>query len=482
MKLTIFSRLIIGYLVIFILAAVVSIYAIAQLQQLERVSSSILMIDNRLIDYEQKLSDDLFSMMRYEKKFIIINDKGLYNYFFQAKSDFDKNLKEIMSIKVTPEAAKLLKIVDKHYQRYLTLFDEEVDYLKLGRQYPIEKYRKEKEYAVNEMMEALKKIRSYIQCSTYDKIKQLSMAEANARKVAIVIGVIALIFGIVISIFITINITRPLYVIKKRTREIANGNFRNDLTLSSPPEIMALSQSFNLMCEKLQKIDKMKSDFFSLMSHELRTPLTTIKESTNLFIEGLKEGDATKKQKKLLTIINEECNRLINLVNSLLDLSKMEAGMMVYNFTQTDIVALINKVIREMEPLAETKNITIEKRINSGLPLIKIDCERILLVLRNLMGNALKFTSSGGNVQIFTEINEHGLLVSITDNGIGIPEKKISAIFDKYKQATISGSNKISGSGLGLFIVKEIINAHGGKVWGESKLGEGSTFTFLLPV
>jgi two-component system sensor histidine kinase GlrK len=482
MKLNIFWRLIIGYLVIFILAMAMTTYTIAQLRRLEKATRFILKTDILSINYEQKLSDALFSMMRYEKKYVIFMDKALYNQFLEAKSDFENNLKEIKSIADTPETKKQLKIVDDFYQHYQSTFKEEVVYVNTGRQYPENEFKKEKESAVNGMMEALKELRNYYQQNTDDKIKKLNIVEANASKVAIIIGVGSFIFGIVISLYITLGITRPLSIMKKRTREIANGNFRNDLTISSPPEIKELTEAFNSMCTKLKEIDKMKSDFFSLMSHELRTPLTTIRESTNLFIEGLNGGKAIDKKKRLLTIINEECNRLINLVNSLLDLSKMESGMIIYNFTQADLVSLINKVTREMEPLAKTKNIKIKTKISSGLPLIKVDCNRMLQVMRNLIGNALKFTHNGGNVKVSARTNEHGLMVSVADTGIGISEKKLSIIFDKYKQATLASPNKIVGSGLGLFIVKEIINAHGGEVWAESTLGKGSTFTFLLPL
>ncbi|MGA1791580.1 MAG: HAMP domain-containing protein [bacterium] len=297
MKLTIFSRLIIGFLAIFILTMAMTIYTISQLRQLEKATRSILMIDNRLIDYEQKLSDGLLSMMRYEKKFIIIPDNGLYNNFLLAKEDFNKNLTEIMSIADAPVAGNLLNLLYENYQRYQSLFDEEAGYVKSGQQYPVNQYKQEKESAVNGMMEALKKLGSYGQQNTYEKIKKLSMIEANTIKIAILMSAGFFIFGIMISIFITVNITRPLSIIKKRTREIANGNFRNDLTLSSPPEIRELTDAFNAMCTKLGEIDQMKSDFFSLMSHELRTPLTTIKESTNLFIEGLNEGKRSGRKK-----------------------------------------------------------------------------------------------------------------------------------------------------------------------------------------
>ncbi len=481
MKLSIFSRLVIGYLTIFILAMAVSVYAIVQLHKVRKVTGSILMVDNRLVDYEQKLSDVVLSLMRYERKFIIIKDKALYAQFLTAKQDFDKYLDETMSVADTKEAKKLLLGIKQNYQRYQSLFEDEVQLLKAGRRYPEELYKDEKEYAVNGMMEGLKKLRDYKQRGTYDKVKQLGQLEADASRVAVIIGIVSLIIGIMVSVFITINITKPLSAIEKKTRAIACGDFENDLKVSSPPEIMELAQAFNTMCAKLKEIDKMKSDFFSLMSHELRTPLTTIKEGTNLFLEGLKEGGATEKQKRLLTIINEECNRLINLVNSLLDRSKIEAGMTVYNFTKADIASLIGRVAREMEPLAEKRNIRIDAKDAEPLPPVKADIDKILQVLRNLIGNAVKFTPNGGLVKVSAHAIDDKVKVSITDTGVGISKEKIGTIFDKFKQATFVGPDKFSGSGLGLFIARQILIAHGGEIWVESALGKGSTFTFVLP-
>jgi two-component system sensor histidine kinase GlrK len=435
-----------------------------------------------MINYDQKLSDILLSVMRYERKFVIINDEGLYDQFLLAKSDFDENLEEVRAVADTVEARDLIDNIEKLFQRYKSLFDIEVEYLRASQEYSSDNYKQEKEIAVNGIMDNLKELRIYSQNITYDKIKKLGEAEGNASKAAIMMSTISLVAGIVISIFITINITRPLADIKKKTSEIAKGNFDHDLKLDSPPEISELASAFNIMCAKLKEIDKLKSDFFSLMSHELRTPLTTIKEGTNLMIEGMESGEAIKKQKRLLTIISEESDRLINLVNSLLDLSKMEAGMMAYNFTPTDIGGLINTVAREIEPLAENRNIKIQTNINMGSPLIKVDRDRILQVLRNLIGNAVKFTPDDGQVKVSTIPVNEGVNVSVRDTGEGIPEENLASIFDKYEQVTLGGSNKIKGTGLGLSIVKHIIDAHGGNIWVESTLGHGSVFSFVLPV
>jgi two-component system sensor histidine kinase GlrK len=284
-----------------------------------------------------------------------------------------------------------------------------------------------------------------------------------------------------ISFSITRSITKPLSLMRRRTRQVAGGDFDVGLDLSSPPEIGDLSQDFNLMCNKLKEMDKMKSDFFSLMAHELRTPLASIREGTNLLLEGI-GGDFGERQREVLTIVAEESNRLTDLVNSLLDLAKMEAGMIALHPGRCDIGSLINKAVSGIRPLAMTKSVSIRVEIASVLPYPEVDAERILQALRNLIGNAVKFTPAGGHVTISAQPIERGLRVSVTDTGPGIRKEDLNAIFEKFQQATMTSYNEVKGTGLGLAIVKHIVNAHGGKVWVESEIGHGSAFIFLLPV
>ncbi len=476
MRFTIFSRLSAGFIVIFILIILVGIYVAAQFQKFEDITAAILNIDNRMLSSNKKLIDALLSQVRDEEKFFILRDDALYDNFIAAKNDFDQYFKEMVSVADSPRARSLLIDIKQSHQRYQKLFYKEVESLRTGQRYPQKLYTQEKEKAINTIMEGLKELRDYSENNTYEKIKKLGEAGANTRRVALVMIIFFLIFGIAISTFITRSITKPLASMRKKTREIANGNYESDLKLSSPPEIGELAQDFNSMCNKLKELDKMKSDFLSLMSHELRTPLTSIKEGTALLLEGL-GGETNEKQKRLFRIIKEESNRLINLVNSILDLSKMEAGMMTYNFVQADLVPLINKAVIEKEPLATSRNIKTELNISRGLPFVNIDIEKILNVLRNLLGNAVKFTPEGGQVRIAARLTNGNLEVSVADTGPGIPRENLIIIFDKFKSF-----NNRNGTGLGLAIVKNIINAHRGKVWAESEPGQGSTFIFVLPV
>jgi two-component system sensor histidine kinase GlrK len=353
--------------------------------------------------------------------------------------------------------------------------------MRSGTGYDQDGIQRERNDAAEEIMGNLQKLGGYSKKTAVAKAKQLGDAEDRTSKAAIGISIAALAAIIAISILLTINITRPLIAMKKKTREIAKGNFGNDLELSSPPEIQELVQSFNAMCGRLKQIDKIKSDFFSLMSHELRTPLTSIKEGASLLIDSFKEAPITANQKKLLTIISEESLRLIKLVSALLDFAKMEAGMMSYNFTRTDITALIGRAVREIEPLAETKHIKVTIKAGDGFLPIRADHERILQVLRNLIGNAVKFTPDNGSISVVAKPVDRGVQVSVTDTGVGIAKESLQTIFDKFQQDTAGRSSKGKGTGLGLSIVKHIVESHGGKVWAESNVGQGSTFIFVLP-
>lgn len=480
MRLTLFSRLALGYLAIAGLLLLVSLYAVFQLDRLNRVVRSVVETDVRLGDYGKKLSDAFLSQVGYERKFLIAKDDALYDQFLLFKSDFEQYLEEIDAI-ADPEARGYLDRLKKHYGNYTDLFDQELRYIWAGQPYSQERFQPEKEKAQEGVLAELEKLRVYSEASTHKKIRSLSEAGLKARQAALLIGGVSLLLVLVISFLITRGITRPVRILKRKTREIAKGVFEADVRIDSPPEIAELAESFNFMCHKLKDLDRLKSDFYSMMSHELRTPLTSIKEGTGLLLEGV-GGAMTEKQRRLLEILSEESTRLIDLVNSVLDFSKMEAGMMAYALAPTSMGPLIQKALVELGPLAEAKRIRLEAEVSPELPALNADAERILQVLRNLVGNAIKFTPEGGMVRVSAACTNGAMEVRVADTGPGIPRKSLMSIFDKYQQGSHRDSGRVQGSGLGLAIVQHIIASHGGKVWAESESARGSTFVFVLPV
>jgi two-component system sensor histidine kinase GlrK len=471
----------IGYFAMFFLVILVSVYAILRLHQLNAGTRHILNIDNRILDYQEKLADSILSQLRYEKKYVLTKDVLLYEQFLSAEGDFTKFLSELLLIVDTSQKKDSLNKAKTYYQRFQSLIDKEIEYVQGNQNYPKRWYDQEMEKASDGILEELKKLEAYSRHDIQQRMKMLGESSASARKLVITMSAIAIVFVVVTSFLITRSITQPLTILMERTKEISKGVFDDNLNIPSPPEISELTKAFNSMCGKLKMVDKMKSDFFSSMSHELRTPLTSIKEGISLLREGV-GGAVPEKQKRLLAILSEESKRLIDLVNSLLDLSKMEAGMMTYTFQPGNLAPLIERATTEVIPLIEARKITLKTKIDEKLPVIKIDREKILQVLRNLIGNAVKFTPEGGQVRVVARLMNRGVEVSVSDTGPGITKESLTTIFEKFHQAPFKHSGSIKGTGLGLAIVKHVITAHGGRVWAESEPGQGSSFIFILQV
>lgn len=479
MRLSLFSRLALGYFTIFLLVTGVSAYAVFQLHRFDELTESVLKVDTRILEYEKLLADLLLSQSRYERKFTITRDEALYKQFLSLKQDFNVQLAKALTLGDS-KAGALLDKVQQDYEQYERLVVKEAEHLRRNSAYPESQFQQEKNKFVDQMLASLEKLRADQQQATYVKVRELAEAAEQAREVSVSITLASLIAIMLMSWILTRSITRPIGLLKNRTREIAQGNFDGSLQISSPPEIGELASAFNSMCERLKEIERLKADFFSSMSHELRTPLTSIKEGTGLLLDGV-GGETTDKQRKLLAILAEESNRLIGVVNSLLDLSKMDAGMMTYEFETVNIDPLIRRAVAEITPLVEAKQISLESNIDAPLPAVRIDPERVLQVLRNLLGNAVKFTPKGGRVKVAAKPAHGTIEVSVTDSGPGIPAESLTTIFEKFSQGTHKGAHMRQGTGLGLAIAKSVIKAHGGEIWAESQLGRGSTFIFVLP-
>ncbi len=238
--------------------------------------------------------------------------------------------------------------------------------------------------------------------------------------------------------------------------------------------------------QELRKIDEMKSEFVSVASHELRTPLAAIKNSVQLMLQG-KTGEINENQAKFLSMADRNINRLTSILNSLLDLSRIESGKIGMKFEELDLRSSIEFILSSLKPQADGKSIRLKMEIPEELPSVYGDREKVEQILTNLLGNALKFTSEGGEISVSAkpfenEGNMDMVAISVRDSGMGIPEDQLDRIFEKFHQVEDSLRRSITGTGLGLAITKGLVEAHHGKVWVESEVGKGSTFTFTLPM
>lgn len=231
--------------------------------------------------------------------------------------------------------------------------------------------------------------------------------------------------------------------------------------------------------QEIQKAMTMKEEFTSMVSHELRTPLTAIKEGISLVLEEI-VGAINPQQKTLLGTANKSVDRLARLINDVLDLQKLAGGLMTFYIKENSLNEIIMEIYESMLPVASEKGLELRLQLDEGLPPIKFDKDKIIQVIINLVNNALKFTEKG-NIIITTRQQDNQALVTVSDTGLGIKKDDLPKLFLSFQQVGGEKSRKAGGTGLGLAICKKIVTQHGGSIWVESKVGQGSVFYFTLP-
>jgi len=233
---------------------------------------------------------------------------------------------------------------------------------------------------------------------------------------------------------------------------------------------------------KQKEIERLKSDFVAKVSHELRTPLVAMEQSLALILDK-NTGPLSTDQEKFLDMASRNLKRLTSLINDLLDLSKLEAGKIQLVREPCSVDKVIEETISTLKSWADTKSIKLEKNIQQGLPHANIDSDRIVQVLMNLIGNAIKFTPANGTIAVEASLQENKeIQIAVHDTGMGIPVEELPKVFDKFYQVRSSEKTDIKGTGVGLTITKEIVELHAGKIWVESEVGRGTRFIFTLPL
>ena len=282
--------------------------------------------------------------------------------------------------------------------------------------------------------------------------------------------------GLATTAILSVHLTRSLSRLSVATAQLADGAFTEPIRVTSRDEVGELARSFNRMAERLREVDHLKEEFFSHISHELRTPLTSVKEATHLLVDGV-QGPLTPKQERLVRIIGASSDRILRLVNQVLELSRLRARLLPVERRPVDIEKVIVRALEELRPQIEEKGLAVGRATSGTDFALQGDEDQLLRVVVNLVGNAVKFTPHGGAVTVgLTDVGP-AVEIAIEDTGIGIPATHLTGIFDPYKQA----HRGLGGSGLGLAIVKGLVEAHGGSVEVESGAGRGSRFLVRLP-
>ena len=294
-------------------------------------------------------------------------------------------------------------------------------------------------------------------------------------------GAIGLIIALALSVLISGSVARPLQQISRAARRIANGDYQQRVPVNGPREVQGLARSFNEMVERVAVTQQTQRDFLANVSHDLRTPLTSIQGFSQAIAEGV--ASDPESAQRAAQIIYDETARLHRMVESLLDLARIEAGQMDVHHHAVALSSLLSGIGERLQVKAREQGISLHLDVPEHLPRIAGDGDRLAQVFTNLVDNAIKHTPAGGTVSLHAETGDGNILIRVADTGEGIPPDDLPRIFERFYQVDKSRkSYRNSGMGLGLAITRQIVEAHGGTIQVASKLGEGTTFSVWLPL
>jgi len=290
-------------------------------------------------------------------------------------------------------------------------------------------------------------------------------------------GLIGVAAALVLGFLLSRSVAAPLRNIARAARSVARGNYRQRVPATGPREVRDLAANFNRMTEEVQRSQQTLRDFLANISHELKTPLTSIRGFSEAMLDGTIDDPAGIERSA--RIISDESNRVLRLVQELLDLSRIESGQVSMQQDDVSLAELFEHVSEVFALRAEETGVRLDISL-SGAGHIRGDFDRLEQVLNNLLDNAFRHTPPGGVVRLATRDLQPGILqVAVTDTGSGIPPPDVPHLFERFYRAGGEANHK--GYGLGLAISREIVRAHGGEIWATSEPQRGTTFVFTLP-
>ncbi|MDH4137672.1 MAG: cell wall metabolism sensor histidine kinase WalK [Anaerolineae bacterium] len=300
---------------------------------------------------------------------------------------------------------------------------------------------------------------------------------AAVNEILVVAALAAFLAAVAVSIFTAQRIVGPLQAMMKASQRIAAGDYRQRVQVLGQDELGALARAFNRMAETLERTEQRRLELIGDVAHELRTPLSSIKG----IMEGLVDGVLTTEPATFL-LVQREVTRLQRLIHDLEELSRAEAGQVPLDPRAVAPADLVRAAADRLRPQFEGKSVSLHLDLPADLPQVRADPSRIIQVLLNLLGNALQYTPSNGQVTVRAWRDGREVVIVVQDTGIGIPPEHLPHIFERFYRVDKSRSRPGGGSGIGLTIARHLVEAHGGRIWATSPgPGQGSTFSFTLP-
>lgn len=472
------TRLIVTLAAIALVVAVPAIYAVSRLATLREIASAQRTRHAYAFLQLGRLQTSLAELDRYERGYLIAggaDQRAAMENALRASRDAVTELSQLGYRGVTAQTDRTLGQVESATAQMVSLMEA-------GRAEEASAHFENIKPLLASAQE-LNGIAAEIDDRSKEDIAVAHRISASAATTTLVALLICMLIAIAFGVWAASAVTKPVLQLRHTMGRVAEGDFvvPEGLPFRRQDEIGDLARSFGWMTQQLSKLDQMKAEFISIATHELKTPINVISGYAELIEEGI-FGTPTQRQREALETIREQTRVLTNLVNQLLDISRLEAGGLQLEMQEVVIRDLFMRVERSFTVLARKKQIDFKVDVDDNVPRsIHADGDRLGdQVMGNLLSNALKFTPEGGRIRVHCWSEHDGVHIEVKDSGVGVPADQLPYIFDKYYQ--IGQQARSKGAGLGLAIAREIMEAHGGWITVESAPGDGTTFVIVMPL
>jgi signal transduction histidine kinase len=476
---------------------------VMSLQTIAKMASQGQLLDevHERVHWSQEIQHALALQMNFTAMALLLKNDSTVEHILRENNRFNNTLARLEKA-AQPEEVQLIQRIRTAQQEALTTVADIANLVRDGKVDDAMRLQLRKEYPLSLQIEGL--VNQLVQRER-EKMDRLRANVAAANKNTLVLmassAAVLILLALLLGFVTSWSFILPVQEAHGFLGEVAKGNFAATINVPNRDEFGALADRMNQMSQELQRLydsqhrnsqelqrlndqlqqaSKAKSNFLANMSHELRTPMNAILGFVEMALDEI-YGEVPAHLKEPLTDIQTNGKHLLRLINDVLDLSKIEAGRMELVLAEYSVQDVVETVRSSLQSLALEKGLEFVAAAEDDIPLAFGDGRRIAQCLTNLVGNAVKF-SKRGRVAVWVEQQGDNLVYRVSDTGIGIPKEELENIFAEFQQVDTAITREYSGTGLGLNITKKFVELHGGRIWVESELGQGSTFFFSIPL
>ena len=464
-----------GFSVIIIIMIISSTYILFKLNAVSSAAKITLTANVQVVDLAKELQAILHDLNVDAQKYIISRDDTYFALFVATSRQFHRQLNVLLDASSDKTERSIVRNMFQAHESFAANMESEKKRRDTAYNPVRDNHRSE---SLKILYKSLDHLVNINQVSIEKAMSKMKATTSRSVKVALMLIVLTLLAAVSAAFLITRTITKPIDDLIRGTEQIAQGKYE-PVKVSSNDEIALLVDAVNDMSLKIKNINELRTHMMQQISHELQSPLQVILSAHDILKDQC-SASMDAEQLQMLDTIRRGINKLTVFSKQYLDLAKIDSGMMKYHMEWTDLARIIEPLVEDAKLIAASKNITVDFSAGAA-PRVMVDAKKISIVASNLLSNAIKYTKNDGRVRVEIGPCTIGARFKIQDSGIGIAPEELPKVFTRFYQASNVGKIKSGGIGVGLALVKAFTEGHGGKVYAESAVDSGSTFTVELP-